>query len=93
MATWQWGELHQIEFKHFFDGVNPVIDNFVNIGPFPIGGDGTTVFNTEYSFTEPYLNKLGPSMRYIYDFSEKINSITYYRLVNQVIYSVIITVT
>lgn len=71
LATWQWGELHQIEFKHFFDGVNPVIDNFVNIGPFPIGGDGTTVFNTEYSFTEPYLNKLGPSMRYIYDFSEK----------------------
>lgn len=70
LATWQWGELHQIEFKHFFDGVNPIIDNIVNVGPFPIGGDGTTVFNTEYSFTEPYLNRLGPSMRYIFDFSK-----------------------
>lgn len=70
LATWQWGELHQIEFKHFFDGVNPIVDNIVNVGPFPIGGDGTTVFNTEYSFTEPYLNRLGPSMRYIFDFSK-----------------------
>jgi len=70
LATWQWGELHQIEFKHFFDGINPIVDNIVNVGPFPIGGDGTTVFNTEYSFTEPYLNRLGPSMRYIFDFSK-----------------------
>ncbi len=69
LATWQWGELHKVEFKHFFNGVNPVIDKIVNIGPFPIGGDGTTVFNTEYSFSDPYSNKLGPSMRYIYDFS------------------------
>lgn len=70
LASWQWGELHQIEFKHFFDGINPIVDNIVNVGPFPIGGDGTTVFNTEYSFTEPYLNRLGPSMRYIFDFSK-----------------------
>jgi len=70
LATWQWGELHQVRFKHFFSDVNPIIDKLVNIGPFPIGGDGTTVFNTEYSFREPYENQLGPSMRYIYDFSK-----------------------
>ena len=42
----------------------------VNIGPFSIGGDGTTIFNTEYSFTSPYENRLGPTLRYIYDFAE-----------------------
>lgn len=70
LATWQWGELHQVRFKHFFSDVNSVIDKVVNIGPFPIGGDGTTVFNTEYSFRKPYENNLGPSMRFIYDFSK-----------------------
>lgn len=70
LAEWQWGKLHQVTFKHFFTDQNPIVDELVNIGPFPIGGDGTTVFNTEYSFTEPYENKLGPSMRFIYDFSK-----------------------
>jgi penicillin amidase len=50
--------------------VSPLVDNLVNVGPFTIGGDGTTIFNTEYSFTEPYKTKLGPSMRFIYDFSK-----------------------
>ena len=42
----------------------------MDIGPFSIGGDGTTVFNSEYSLTSPYKNILGPSLRYIYDFSQ-----------------------
>ncbi len=70
VAEWQWSELHKVEFKHFFSGVNPVIDKFVNIGPYEIGGDGTTVFNTEFSFVKPYENNLGPSMRFVYDFSK-----------------------
>ena len=44
------------------------MDNILDVGPFPIGGDGTTVSNTEYSFTDPFSNNLGPSMRYIFDF-------------------------
>lgn len=67
---WQWGEIHNITFKHFFNGTSSLIDKLVNIGPFKIGGDGTTVFNTEYSFTDPFECKLGPSMRFIYDFSK-----------------------
>ncbi len=67
---WQWGKLHQVTFKHFFHGFSGLIDHLLDIGPFQIGGDGTTVFNTEYSFTAPYENRLGPSMRYIFDFSK-----------------------
>ncbi len=66
---WQWGKIHQVTFKHFFHGASSMIDNLLDIGPYEIGGDGTTVFNTEYSLTDPYKCKLGPSMRYIYDFS------------------------
>jgi len=59
-----------VTFKHPFSGRLSIVDNLVNVGPFTLGGDGTTIFNTEYSFTDPYINKLGPSMRYIFDFSE-----------------------
>ncbi len=77
---WQWGDLHYVIFKHTFSGYSSVIDKIVNIGPFEIGGDGTTIFNTEYPFTigmdkypnfnhGEFENNLGPVMRYIYDFS------------------------
>lgn len=81
IEEWQWGRLHQAIFKHAFSGYSFIIDNVVNIGPFEIGGDGTTIFNTEYPFYESiekfprfrhseFENNLGPSMRYIYDFSK-----------------------
>ncbi len=70
ITYWQWGKLHQVVFKHLFEKASPLVAKVVNIGPFPIGGDGTTIFNTEYSFTKPYTNNLGPSMRYIYDFAK-----------------------
>jgi penicillin amidase len=71
IAAWQWNNLHSVTFRHPFDGISPLIDKIVNIGPFPISGSGTTVFNTEYSFTDPYDVKLGPSMRYIFDFADQ----------------------
>jgi penicillin G amidase len=77
---WQWGELHKVEFRHAFGGVSGIVDRVVNIGPFSLGGDGTTVFNTEYPFIEGledfprfdhdrFENDLGPTMRYIFDFA------------------------
>jgi penicillin G amidase len=85
IKDWQWGDIHKVTFKHMFHDVSPLLDKVINIGPFSIGGDGTTVFNTEYSFpelfeqsrdlrkphrSEPYSNILGPSMRYIFDFAD-----------------------
>ena len=80
LRAWQWGEIHKVTFKHAFSGVSNLLDGIIDIGPFPIGGDGTTIFNTEYDFNasiekysrfkhEPFENNLGPSMRFIYDFS------------------------
>ncbi|MFA3782745.1 penicillin acylase family protein [Melioribacteraceae bacterium 4301-Me] len=82
LAQWQWGKVHKVTFKHLFHSASPLLDNLVDIGTYSIGGDGTTIFNTEYSFADlynkvpkptrskPYENILGPSMRYIYDFSQ-----------------------
>jgi len=69
LKYWQWGKIHQVTFKHFFHGISFVLDKLLDVGPYEIGGDGTTIFNSEYYLSSPYENKLGPSMRYIYDFS------------------------
>lgn len=81
LKLWQWGKLHKVIFKHTFSGKSSLIDKFINIGPYSIGGDGTTIFNTEYPFYESikefpnfshdeFENTVGPSMRYIFDFSK-----------------------
>jgi penicillin G amidase len=81
ISTWQWGKLHKVTFKHLFSGHSTLIDKFIDIGPFGIGGDGTTIFNTEYPFYKSlkdypefshteFENTVGPVMRYIFDFSK-----------------------
>ena len=80
LTNWQWGSLHKVTFKHAFSGNFSPLDNYINIGPNEIGGDGTTIFNTEYPFAESieefsmfrhneFDNVLGPSMRFVYDFA------------------------
>jgi len=79
MKMWQWGKIHNVLFKHPLSGAFKPVDQIINVGPFEIGGDGTTIFNTEYSFAKrpaglsnffnnQFDNVLGPSMRFIYDF-------------------------
>ncbi len=81
VTDWQWGSLHKVTFKHAFSGVSGLLDEVINIGPYEISGDGTTIFNTEYAFSEsieeyplfrhdPFDCELGPSMRFIYDFAK-----------------------
>ncbi|MFC2134282.1 penicillin acylase family protein [Bacteroidota bacterium] len=69
-ALWQWGEIHKVTFRHTFHGVSSIIDPLIDIGPFSMGGDGTTIFMGEYSFTKPFNVRVGPSMRYIFDFAK-----------------------
>lgn len=66
---WSWGNIHQVRFKHLFSGQNKIIDKLIDIGPYPIGGDQTTLLNTSFKYYEPYENYLGPSMRQIVDLS------------------------
>ena len=81
VKDWQWGQLHTVTFKHAFAGISWILDEVVNIGPYEVSGDGTTIFNTEYAFYQsiknspvfhhnPFDCELGPSMRFIYDFAK-----------------------
>jgi penicillin G amidase len=81
MESWQWGKVHKVKFKHPFSGNSSLADKIIDIGPYEVGGDGTTIFNTEYTFSESiekyplfrhdlFENDLGPSMRYIFDFAK-----------------------
>ncbi|MGH2576065.1 MAG: penicillin acylase family protein, partial [Ignavibacteria bacterium] len=72
--SWRWGEIHKVKFKHPM-GIVPALERTFNIGPYEVGGDQTTVNNSEYGFYEAYKygefdNTLGPSMRMIVDLSD-----------------------
>jgi len=72
MVHWQWGNLHQATFPHFIGRESAFANTLfgLNIGPFEIGGSGTTINNGEYNFQNPYQNILGPSMRHITDMAD-----------------------
>lgn len=69
LNKWQWGNLHKVKFHHLFSGKSKLIDSFIDVGPFPIGGDQTTLLNTSFKYYDPFENYLGPSMRQIVDLS------------------------
>ena len=65
--TWNWGSLHNVKFMHPM-GFVEALDKTFNIGPFEVGGDQTSVNNTEYRFSDviekgKYNVVVGASMR------------------------------
>ena len=73
LSKWYWGETHRVIIKHPL-GIVAALNPVLNIGPYEIGGNGTTVANSEYNFSSVLEKKefesyLGPSMRFIIDMS------------------------
>ena len=67
---WKWGDLHAIVFPHALSA-QPPLDKVFDIGPFPIGGDTDTPFQTFIMAAEGYGGELSaPSYRQIIDFSD-----------------------
>jgi penicillin G amidase len=71
---WYWGELHMVIMRHPL-GIVSAFSDIVNIGPYEIGGNGTTVANSEYSFIKALSSKnfesnLGQSLKFVTDLSE-----------------------
>jgi len=67
--NWTWGRIHTLELKHQMSS-NSLIRKLYDLGPFPRGGDNTTVNNGEFSLDDPYDMLVGPSMRMIVDMSK-----------------------
>ena len=51
MNSWNWASVHTIKFRHPL-GFVEALDKTFNIGPYDIGGDQTSVNNTEYRFSD-----------------------------------------
>lgn len=74
MDGWTWGKLHTLTFAHTLGEVKP-LDKLFNRGPYPAGGDSTTLWATGSS--RHNLNSdgiIGPPFRFIADLGDLRNS-------------------
>lgn len=68
--NWQWGRIHHITLGHVM-GMRKPFDKVFNRGPFPMGGDTDTLWQSAMAPNEPYDNKLwAPSVRHIFDMGD-----------------------
>jgi penicillin amidase len=75
MEDWEWGKLHQITFSHPLGSVKP-LDRFFNCGPYPLGGDGDTIWAAFTTLQDLSNNGIvGPPFRFIADLSNWNNSL------------------
>jgi len=70
-TDWCWHKVHTLTHPHPMAEVK-LLDMFLglNVGPFAVPGNGTTVNCMQYELYDPYQVVLGPSMRHIHDLSE-----------------------
>jgi len=70
MKNWEWGRLHRLTFGHVLGRQKP-LDAVFNLGPFPIGGDGATIWATYTGLNElePRITA-GPPFRFIADLGD-----------------------
>jgi penicillin amidase len=71
---WSWGRLHTLTYSHPLGQVKP-LDRLFNRGPYPLGGDGTTIWlglTTLHDLSNPGI--IGPPFRFIADMDDLRNS-------------------
>lgn len=67
---WAWGKLHTLTYSHPLGQVKP-LDRLFNRGPYPLGGDGTTIWlglTTLHDLSNPEV--IGPPFRFIADMGD-----------------------
>jgi penicillin G amidase len=69
-TKWKWGRLHRLTLGHVLGGKKP-LDLVFNLGPFPIGGDATTIWAAVTAFaSRERRSMVGPPFRFIADLSD-----------------------
>lgn len=77
VSDWQWGKVHQVEYKHPI-GLLAVFRPFFNVGVFDAPGSNEVINNVMFYYTDAdhYDVSAGPSTRRIIDFSDIENSVS-----------------
>jgi penicillin amidase len=71
-VRWTWGRLHTLTLRHTL-GARPPLDRVFNRGPFPMGGDGDTIWNSQvarHAVDQPDGVMIGPPFRYVADLAD-----------------------
>ncbi|MBK9248227.1 MAG: penicillin acylase family protein [Ignavibacteria bacterium] len=71
MSTWKYGDIHQLTLNHLFSK-NPYMKQIVTQGPFPTGGNNSTLNCGEYHYFAPHEQIIGASMRMIADMRDSV---------------------
>jgi len=70
LSNWQWKKIHKLFFNHILGGQEP-LDQVFNLGPFPIGGDGSTIWASHMNYHDLKINPIvGPPFRFIADLGD-----------------------
>jgi len=70
VEEWRWGQLHQLTYTHPLGQVKP-LDRLFNRGPYPMGGDDTTVWATGTSYHSLDSERMvGPVCRFVVDLGD-----------------------
>ncbi len=75
VSDWAWSKLHRVTCAHTLGRVAP-LDRLFNRGPYPVGGDGTTVWSTVPVGPDLHTQTIvGPPFRFIADLGDLRNSL------------------
>jgi penicillin amidase len=74
ITKWTWGAIHQVKIKNPLSRLSKISPLF-DVGPYDIGGNGTTINCMEYTFPSVYESGsydvvVGPSFRFVIDMSD-----------------------
>jgi penicillin amidase len=72
---WKWGQLHSLTLFHPVGRQVPLLGEFMNVGPYPIGGGSHSINASLYRLTEPFSMLAGASQRHIFDLGNMKNSL------------------
>jgi penicillin amidase len=75
MPQWAWGKLHRLTFDHPLSHIRS-LENMLNRGPYPVGGDHNTVWQMGVAKAELQSESIiGPPYRFIADLGDLRNSV------------------
>jgi len=77
ISDWSWGRLHKLTFNHPLSGGGKLLQALFSRGPFPLGGDQTTIWATGASYHDLETSRIvGPPYRMIIDLGDLNNSVS-----------------